>query len=157
MQNRDAIFDEIYKIMPEAYLLSADMGAWGIEKIKLDYPSRFINMGVAEQNTINVATGLALGGKSVFVYGIAAFIIFRCYDQIRMMSEMNLPVIIIGVGADMTYLTDGASHHAFNDRVLMPLTRNMTVYEPETPPETTTAIREGFKLKSPVYVRMVHP
>ncbi|NCC87979.1 MAG: transketolase, partial [Clostridia bacterium] len=65
------------------FFLAADFGSPILDKIRAQYPSRFINVGIAEQNLINVATGLALEGFKVFAYAIAPFITMRCFEQIR--------------------------------------------------------------------------
>ena len=82
---RDSFLESVYQQMSyngKIFVLSADVGAPALDKIRKDYPSRFINTGIAEQNTINVATGLAMEGYQVYVYGIAAFFL-RAADQIR--------------------------------------------------------------------------
>ena len=126
---RDALFDELYDIMKvdsRVMLLVADMGAWKMEQIVRDLPQQYMNVGIAEQNLIGVAAGLALVGRRVFVYGIAAFVSDRCYEQIKMdLCEMNLPVTIIGAGPGLSYGSDGPSHHAIHDIAVMSQFPNM--------------------------------
>src|SRR5512136_2494409 len=80
---RDAFFDRLYEIAStdsNVMFLTADMGAFSLEKFKADLPGQYINVGVAEQNLVSVAAGLALAGKRIFIYAIAPFITQRCYE-----------------------------------------------------------------------------
>ena len=82
---RDATFEELYNIAlqdPDVIVLSADTGAYMFKEFKRNTPQQFYNVGVAEQNAIAVAAGLALTGKKVFVFGIGNFVTLRCYEQI---------------------------------------------------------------------------
>lgn len=116
---RDACFEELFAIAQkdkDIMLLMADQGAQSITKFKNALPNQVVNCGIAEQNMISVAAGLALSGKKVFVHAIANFTTLRCYEQIKVdLSISNLPVTIIGVGAGFTYGSDGPTHHANQD------------------------------------------
>lgn len=116
---RDAFFEELFKIAlkdKDVILLMADQGAKTFKKFEEKIPNQLINVGIAEQNMISVAAGLALSGKKVFVHAIANFTTLRCYEQIKVdLSIMNLPVTIAGVGAGFTYGSDGPTHHANQD------------------------------------------
>ena len=83
---RDAFLERIWREMAEdnkIFLTSADFGSPVLDKIRADFPDQFVNVGIAEQNLINVSAGLALEGYTVFAYAIAPFITMRCYEQIR--------------------------------------------------------------------------
>ena len=83
---RDAFFDELYilaKRNKNLIILTNDMDAFSLQKFKKKFPKQFINMGVAEQNLINFSAGLSSTGKKVYVFGIASFVSFRCYEQIK--------------------------------------------------------------------------
>jgi len=83
---RDALIEGLLKRMSQhedIFFLSADFGAPALDEIRDRYPQRFINVGIAEQNLINLATGLALEGFKVFAYAIAPFLTMRAYEQIR--------------------------------------------------------------------------
>ena len=99
---RDAIFQELYSIAsrdPNVIVLTADTGALMFKEFKKTIPSQFYNVGVAEQNMMSVAAGLALTGKKVFVYAITNFATLRCYDQIKIdICSMASPVTILGMG-----------------------------------------------------------
>ena len=81
---RDAAFEELYQIAlndPRVVVLSADTGALMFKEFKKNIPEQFFNVGVAEQNAISVAAGLALTNRHVFVFGISNFVTLRCYEQ----------------------------------------------------------------------------
>lgn len=155
---RDAFFDEVYTIASEdsnVMFLTADMGAFSLNKFKKDLSSQYINVGVAEQNLVSIAAGLALGGKKVFIYTIAAFITQRCYEQIRIdLSCMRLPVTIIGSGPGITYSSDGPTHHAIQDVAIMRALPEMMILNPSDPVTAAAAARISYRNDGPVYVRI---
>lgn len=120
---RDAFFEELFQIASsdkDVILLMADQGAQTIKKFEEKIPDQLINVGIAEQNMISVAAGLALSGKKVFVHAIANFTTLRCYEQIKVdLSIMSLPVTIAGVGGGFAYGSDGPTHHANQDIAAM--------------------------------------
>ena len=91
---RDAFFEELHRIASidrNLVFLTADMSAFSLERFKKDLPEQYVNVGVAEQNMVSIAAGLALTGKRVFIYAIAPFITMRCYEQIKVdLSTMRL-------------------------------------------------------------------
>jgi len=155
---RDAFFDEVYTIASEdsnVMFLTADMGAFSLNKFKKDLSSQYINVGVAEQNLVSIAAGLALGGKKVFIYTIASFITQRCYEQIKIdLSCMRLPVTIIGSGPGITYSSDGPTHHAIQDVAIMRALPEMMILNPSDPVTAAAAARIAYKSHAPVYVRL---
>ena len=158
MDIRDAFFDELYEITSHdknLMFLTADMGAFGLNKFKRDFPKQYINVGVAEQNLISVGAGLALSGKRVFLYAIAAFLIYRALDQIRIdICEMNLPVTLIGAGPGLTYHAEGPTHHALYDDIIISMFPNIKVFTPRTPEDAQTVMILAYLSKSPVYIRL---
>lgn len=120
---RDAFFEELFQIAKadkDVILLYADQGAFTFQKFYKEIPKQIMNVGIAEQNMISVAAGLALAGKKVFVHTILTFLTLRCYEQIKVdLSVMNLPVTIAGIGAGFTYGTDGPTHHSNQDIAAM--------------------------------------
>lgn len=155
---RDAFFDRVYEIAsqdPDVFFLTADMGAFSLEKFRRYLPDQFVNVGIAEQNLINVATGLALGGKKVFVYGITAFVVQRCYEQIKVnICGMQLPVTIVGVGGGTTYDSDGLTHHAVQDIANMRALPEITIISPADPAGFQAAAYEAYSNGKPNYVRL---
>lgn len=155
---RDATFEELYKIAladPNVIVLSADTGARMFREFKINIPKQFFNIGVAEQNAISVAAGLALTGKHVFVYGISNFVTLRCYEQIKIdLCCMNLPVTILGAGTGYTYSTDGPTHQIIEDISIMRALPNMTVWCPSDYAMTAELVHLAYKMPSPSYLRI---
>ena len=157
MDIRDALFDKLYEIASkdsEVMVLTADMGAFGLTKIESDLPNQYINMGVSEQNMISVAAGLALSGKRVFVYSIAAFLIYRAYDQIRVdICEMNLPVVLIGAGPGLVYKAEGATHQAIWDSDMVNVLPYIEVFTPNAS-NAARVVEHAYHSMHPVYIRL---
>ena len=132
---RDAFLERIWRAMPndkKIFFTSADFGSPVLDKIRADFPDRFVNVGIAEQNLINVSAGLALEGYKVFAYAIAPFITMRCYEQIRvnlaLLSEVRpMNVNLIGVGAGYSYVVSGPTHQCYEDITLMRALPNFQV------------------------------
>ncbi|MBF0205841.1 MAG: transketolase [Oligoflexia bacterium] len=124
---RDAVLQDLFLQMQKddkIFFLSADLGGPKLDQIREKFPDRFINVGIAEQNLINVAAGLALEGYKVFAYAIATFLTMRCYEQIRVHLSIlaqlrSLNVTMIGLGIGMSYDVAGPSHHCFEDLSIM--------------------------------------
>jgi len=155
---RDAFFDEVYRIAskdPDVIFLTADMGAFSLNRFKAELNHQYFNVGVAEQNLVGVATGLALAGKKVFIYTIAAFVTQRCYEQIKVdLCGMHLPVTIIGSGPGITYESDGPTHHAIQDVAIMRALPGMTIFNPSDAASAAAAARLAYASDGPVYVRI---
>lgn len=119
----------------QIFFVSADFGSPTLDRIRQRFPQRFINVGVAEQNLINISSGLAIEGFKVFAYAIAPFITMRCYEQIRvnlaLLSEVRpINVTLIGVGAGYSYVVSGPTHQCYEDLTLMRALPNIAVYSP---------------------------
>lgn len=134
---RDAFFEELFQIAKEdkdVILLYADQGAFTFQKFHSEIPKQIINIGIAEQNMISVAAGLALAGKKVFAHTIATFLTLRCYEQIKVdLSIMNLPVTLAGVGAGLAYGSDGPTHHSNQDIAIMRAIPHMRILNATDP------------------------
>jgi transketolase len=155
---RDAFFDQIYNHAAKdssLIFISADADAFSLQRFKRDFPDRFINVGVAEQNMVTVATGLALSGKNVFIYAILPFVTMRCYEQIKFnICGMNLPVTIVGVGTGFSFDFDGPSHHGVGDIGVMRMLPEMTIYNPATPLCAENCANAAYHSSTPVCVRL---
>ena len=155
---RDAFFTSLHEIATrdkQVILLAADSGALVLDNLRRDMPEQFMNTGVAEQNMIGVATGLAMRGKVVYVYSIIPFTTMRCFEQIRVdVCWNNLPVKIVGIGAGMTYFSLGPTHHGTEDIALMRSLPNMTVLNPADNTAASAFARLSYKLQKPTYVRL---
>jgi transketolase len=140
---------------PRVMLLTGDLGFMAIEPFSEAFPDRFLNIGVAEQNMVGVASGLAEAGYIPFCYSIAPFATLRPYEFIRNGPvHHRLPVRIVGVGGGFEYGTAGPSHHAIEDIAVMRALPGMTVVAPADAPQTVTALRATWDLKGPVYYRI---
>lgn len=137
------------------FLLTADLGYTVFEKFQEEFPKRFLNVGVAEQNMIGIASGLALSGKTVFVYSIIPFLTLRCLEQIRNdICYHNLNVKLIGVGAGFSYGVNGHTHYALEDISIMKSLPNISVISPADPQEVKSAIEAISSTDGPFYVRL---
>jgi len=155
---RNAFVDTVLaecKVRDDIYILSGDAGLGVFDQFKEEYPGRFRNMGIAEQNTISFAAGLALTGYKVFVYNIIPFVLYRCYEQVRNdICYQELPVVLAGVGSGITYAPMGMSHYSVEDLGLVQTLPNLTTISPMDPVEARVAARFALTCDKPVYVRL---
>jgi len=165
---RRAFINTLMKLAEEddsIYLLTGDAGFTILEEFAEKFTGRYYNIGISEAAMIGVAAGLAMSGKTVFVYTIVPFLTMRCFEQVRVdLCYQNLPVKLVGVGQGVTYGTAGATHHAIEDIAIMRALPNTTVICPGGPIETEKAVEESLKLSGPCYIRLgksgeptVHP
>jgi transketolase len=120
-----------------------------------EFPDRFFNSGVAEQNMMGLSAGLASEGMKPFVYSIANFPTFRCAEQIRNdVAYHNLPVTIVSVGSGLSYGALGYSHHAVQDLALMRSFPNMTLCTPCDPNEVSASLDYILSVNNPCYLRL---
>ena len=158
---RDALIGGIYERMRDdrnIFFLSADMGAPVLDALREDYPDRFINVGIAEQNMVNVATGLALEGFTVYGYAIAAFLL-RAYEQIRINLALSglinpLNVNLIGVGSGVSYDVSGPTHHCLEDLSIMRTLPNIVVCSPCDHIIASRFVDYSLAEKKPKYIRL---
>ncbi len=154
---RDATFSVVLDIMradKDVVLLTNDMQAFEFAKIREACPGRLINVGVAEQNMMLLAAGLASAGKRVFVYGMIAHLM-RGWEQIKIgICLPNLPVTILGLGAGLSMGLDGPTHHGTEDVALMRVLSNMTIYNPADWVCTEAVVRMAYEARTPHYIRL---
>jgi transketolase len=137
------------------FLLNGDLGYSVLEPFKKEFPKRYINVGISEQNMMGIAAGLALSGKKVFVYSIVNFLTFRCLEQIRNdVCYHNLDVNLISVGSGFSYGSQGYTHHGIEDISLMNSLPNMKIYTPSNINELIYLSKKIFKNKNPKYIRL---
>ena len=159
---RDALLERIWEQMSsdkKIFFVTADFGSPVLDKIRADYPDRFINVGIAEQNLINISSGLSLEGFKVFAYAIAPFITMRCYEQLRinlalMHKVRTIDVNLIGVGAGYSYAVSGPTHQCYED---IGLIRNLPTFELYSPSDQHTSgelLRLCIKNAGPKYIRL---
>lgn len=136
-------------------LLTADLGFSVVEGFAERFPDRFVNVGVAEQNLIGVATGLARDGYVPFVYSIATFASMRPYEFIRNGPVLHeLPVRIIGTGGGVDYGHGGVTHFALEDVAILRSQPDLAVIVPADACQARAALRASFGVQGPVYFRI---
>lgn len=159
---RDALLERIWQKMGEnekVFFTCADFGSPVLDKIRADFPKRFVNVGIAEQNLINVSAGLALEGFTVFAYAIAPFITMRCYEQTRvslaLLSEVRpMNVNLIGVGAGYSYVVSGPTHQCYEDITLMRAMPNFRVLSPADHITSAALLDVCMNHVGPKYLRL---
>lgn len=150
-------FYEAGKRDPRIAIVVADISPAGsIEKFRKEFPTRFVNTGVAEQVMIGMCAGMALRGLRPFAYTIATFTLYRPFEMVRDdLCYQNLPVTIVGIGGGVTYSTLGGTHHAQEDVAIASAIPNMTVVAPCDPAETKLATEWCVtQERGPVYLRL---
>ncbi|MFC1815186.1 transketolase family protein [Thermodesulfobacteriota bacterium] len=140
---------------PRIVLLSGDIGNRLFNPFKKECQQRFFNCGVAEANMTGMAAGMATCGLRPITYTIAPFNTVRCLEQIRVdICYHNLSVIVVGVGAGLSYAGLGGTHQACEDIALLRVMPNMTVICPGDATEVRLALRAAVIYGGPVYIRL---
>ncbi len=146
---------ELAKKDKNIYLLTSDLGYSVLEGFIKEFPERFINCGIAEQNIVGVAAGLALAGKKPYIYSIIPFIILRCLEQLRNdVCYQNLNVKVVATGAGFTYGALGLTHFAIEDIGVLRSIPNMTVLCPADPIEARELVLKSYQAKTPAFIRL---
>ncbi len=136
-------------------LLTGDLGYTVLEPFAERFPDRFFNVGVAEQNMVGLATGLAASGFRPYVYSIATFASMRPYEFFRNGPVLHeLPVHLVGVGGGLDYGHNGVTHFALEDVGIMRLQPGLTVVAPADASQTQRAVAATSALPGPVYLRL---
>ena len=159
---RDALLRRIHGAMEtdrSIFFVSADFGSPVLDRIRADYPERFVNVGIAEQNLINVSAGLALEGYKVFAYAIAPFITMRCFEQIRVSLALlsvvrPMNVNLVGVGAGYSYVVSGPTHQCYEDITLMRGLPNFHVMSPADHVTADALFDACIDVSGPKYLRL---
>ncbi len=159
---RDVFIEEVYDRMhndKSIFFLCADFGSPKLDILRKKFKKRFINVGIAEQNLINISTGLAAEGFKVYAYAIAPFLTMRAYEQIRInlalysqLKEIN--VNLIGVGAGLSYDVSGPTHHCLEDIAIMRVLPNLEVLSPSDWVLAKACVDYCLKVKKPKYIRL---
>jgi transketolase len=165
---RDAFSDAIVGAArqdPKVLLLTGDHGYALFDAFRKACPDQYINCGIAEQNMVGVAAGLAKAGFKPIVYGLAAFVPIRVLEQIKIdVCYENLPVTFIGDGAGVVYAQLGTSHQSTEDIAALRAIPQLSIYSPADRFELTACMRDISATQTPAYLRMgkadlgdVHP
>lgn len=135
-------------------IVSSDYAAPVLDRFKKEYPTRFVSVGIAEQDLIQVACGLALSGHRAIAYGMSPFPCIRALDQIRnAVAMMNLPVQVVSVGTGFNVVEYGASHYSAEDMSIMRTIPNMEVVTISDEWMAAACARYALHNRGPVYVR----
>lgn len=146
---------EIARRDERVMLLTADLGFMALEPFSEACPDRYLNVGVAEQDMVGIACGLAEAGFLPFCYSIATFASMRGYEFIRNAAVLHrLPVRMVGVGGGFEYGPAGGSHHGLEDVGLMRVQTGITVIAPADHRQTLAALQATWNLPGPVYYRI---
>ena len=155
---RNSVIKEITKyagLNKKAFLITGDAGFGILDEFKAKFPSRFLNLGVAEQNMISFASGLSLCGYKVFIYNIIPFLMYRCYEQVRNdICYQELDITLIGIGSGVTYAPQGMTHYSIEDIAIARSLPNLTVLSPADPLEARKCAKFACKSEKPVYIRI---
>ena len=135
--------------------ITGDLGYNALENVQAKLGKRFINAGVAEQNMVGVAAGMAYKGYKVFCYSIAPFAVYRCLEQFRNDACLhNLPVFLVGNGGGYGYGIMGSTHHAIEDLACLSGLQNVKTWIPAFADEVEFALTEMVAEKKPAYLRL---
>lgn len=158
ISQRDAFWNKVYELAKDnrdIVIVTADMGAPALDKIRRDLGAQFVNVGIAEQNAITLAAGLSLTGKHVFTYAIAPFITLRCLEQIRVENAiMKIPITIVGVGAGFSYEDSGPTHHLTEDIAVMRSMPAITIHSVTDSVMASAFAEMSCKMQTTNYVRL---
>lgn len=135
--------------------ITPDMGYSIIDNFQNTFPERYFNIGIAEQNVIAVAAGMALAGLKPYVYSVIPFIVHRCLEQIRVnIAYANTDVKIIGIGSGFEYGSAGTTHYGLEDISIMRSLPNMNIYAPGDMHEMEEITKLTAQDKRPTYIRI---
>ncbi len=157
MKVRDAFFYEIYKQVrkgEDIVIVSADIGAPSLDKFRRDFPNRFINVGIAEQNLIAVASGLQLSGKKVVAYGLNPFPVTRAFDQIRnLMASLQIPITLTALNAGTCSADAGYTHMPIENIAMVRSLKNISIINPSDEIMVKGLVQEIIQNPKPRYVQ----
>jgi len=149
---------ELYKHMaknPSVWLVVGDLGYKVFDRIRKDFPSRFVNCGAAEQSMMGIAVGLALEKKIPVVYSMSSFLLYRPFETIRnYINYERIPVKLVGSGRNKDYLDHALCHWAEEDKKVMHIFANIEAKWPETLGEIPSLVRKMIESNSPWYINL---
>lgn len=155
---RDAFSSALVRLAladPKVLLLTGDHGYALFDEFRNRCPDQYINAGIAEQNMVGMAAGLARVGFRPFVYGLAAFVPIRTVEQIKLdIAHDNLPVVLLGDGAGFVYSHLGTSHQSTEDIACTRAIPGLEVLSPSDRFEMAASMDYAYAAKGPIYLRM---
>ena len=154
-----SVFGNALPVLHDKYnlkVLSSDMSVGaGLAKYKSAYPQDFFNVGIAEQNLIGIAAGLASEGNKCIAVAQACFISMRSFEQVRQyLGYMKTPVVIVGINSGFALTFFGNTHYAIEDIALMRTIPGMTILSPADAGEAVKAMETALEMSGPVYLRL---
>ena len=150
----EMLYNEM-KTNEDIYVITGDLGYGLFDKISVEFPDRFFNVGSAEMAMMGMAVGLAMEGKIPFVYSITPFAIYRPFEMIRnYVDHENIPVNIIGGGRDQDYGYLGFSHWAEDDKKIMTQFSNIANAWPETVEHLNECMQYCLSRAHPTYINL---
>lgn len=152
-----AFLTEVAADHPNLFAMTADFTkSTGLAKFKEQYPNQFLSVGIAEQNMIALASGLASEGKNVFASSFASFITARCYEQVKVnLGYMQHNVKLVGIASGLGVSYQGNTHFGLDDVSLMRAIPNMTIVVPSDCTEVAKATEALADFEGPAYLRLV--
>ncbi len=158
MFQRDVFINEITKKLEKdknIYFLSADFGAPALDELRERFPNNFLHCGISEQAMLDIASGLALEGKKVFVYAMAPFLSLRSIEQAKCGAGlMNLPICIISVGVGLGYADAGPTHYSTEDFACFRAVVGSSIYTPSDNVATKLIANEMLRNPKFSYIRL---
>lgn len=151
------LLHQLMSLNENIVLLTGDLGYGLWDKIRIDYPDRFINVGSSEQLMLGMASGMAIDGKIPFVYSITPFLLYRPFEWIRnYLDHEKLPVKLVGGGRGKDYGYLGFSHWAEEDREVVGIFKEISMFSPEKDTELKDVLNDvlGLSLSSPCYINL---
>jgi transketolase len=154
---RDAFFTEVYRRTCEGediVIVSSDLGAPSLDDFRRDFPERFINVGIAEQNSIAVAGGLSWAGKKVITYGLNPFPVTRAFDQVRnVLASLQIPVTVTALNAGSCSAEAGYTHMPVENMPIMRTLKNVDILNPSDEAMAVKLVGEVVDNPKPRYVQ----
>ena len=148
------LYDEMGK-NSDIVLLTGDLGYGLWDRIRIDYPDRFWNVGSSEQLLLGSAVGMAMEGKIPFVYSITPFLLYRPFEIIRnYIDHEKIPVKLVGGGRNKDYGYLGFSHWAEEDKKIMACFGNIKTCHPTSDNEVKAVLLDSIKNQSPYYINL---
>lgn len=157
--NQRAVFAKsIHKHMSKnnnIWVVTGDLGFGMWDKIRSDFPNRFLNVGASEQTMMGIAVGLAISRKIPFVYSITTFLLYRSFETIRNYIDYEkIPVRLVGSGRDKNYIHDGISHWPLENKKVIRIFKNIEARWPTDIERIPSLVSDMVKTNKPWYVNL---
>ena len=137
------------------WVITGDLGYGMWDRVRDDFPERYINVGASEQTMMGIAVGLALEGKIPFVYSITTFLLYRPFETIRnYINYERIPVRLVGSGRAKDYLHDGISHWPLEDKQVLRIFKNIEAKWPAHSKEIPSLVSKMINTDKPWYVNL---